>query len=234
MVIGLFIFWMKKLRNRERDEHCKNLQTTQDHWVCPAPGVSPRANPGRQMCDKSQGRPWYLSENTRSVKDKFSFHYQNKQKSCPLTLSFPACSRDSEHRAENARGTATSSAGGGWERQPADQSLRALHIHISRLFSTRKFWQWARDNTSSLCGAGEGGLLFSSSPCRTEASPQKASPLQLNERLHTEVFDITHKVFEGLSKESSESLTMNKNDFTCHLCGTFYFMGLISLIELNS
>lgn len=138
----------KKIRNRERNENCKNLQTIKTiQYACLwgfsyfTLGITMYSNPGRQMYDKSLVQFWCLSENTCSVKGKNSFCYKNKQTKNPPPPSLFSCllwgfrtqSLECQRQLlpfqEEAR----------LREADADQSLWALHIHISQLFSIRKF-----------------------------------------------------------------------------------------------
>ena len=60
-------------------------------FSCFTSGTATHANPGGQMCDKSQVQLWGLSENTCSVKGKFSFCYKTNKDCTPsFSLFLPA------------------------------------------------------------------------------------------------------------------------------------------------
>lgn len=112
-------------------------------FSCFASGTTMCANSGRQMHEESLAKFWYWSESTYSEKGKLSFCYKNKQAhknlhSLFFLLLLALGIQNTELRKPEAL----------WlpfqkkerlKEADAGQSLWALHIHIPKLFSIRKF-----------------------------------------------------------------------------------------------
>lgn len=145
MVHLLLIFWIKKKTERggviEFVDHWGQFRVWR-HWdfsyfTSGQPGTM---NPGRQLYEKSLAKSHYLSENTCSVKGKFNFCIKtSKHTPPPFSSLFCLLWRFRTQHLESQ----------GAQRLPfqkedqlkeayADQSLRALHIHISQFLSSRK------------------------------------------------------------------------------------------------
>lgn len=143
----MFAFYLldQKIRNRARDKLQGPLKTIQDAkplgfllfhlW-----DNHVRLNPGRQLYEKSLAKYCYLSENTCSVKGKFSFWYKNKQNSLAFSslsscllwgfrtqLRKPGAQRLPFQKEERLR------------EEVAEQSPWASHIHTPQPLSSRKF-----------------------------------------------------------------------------------------------
>ena len=153
-------------------------------------------NPGRQLYEKSVAKSCYLSEYTCSVKGKFNFCIKTS-KHIPLPFSSLFCLlwRFRTQHLESQ----------GAQRLPFQKEFRVYELCIFMFLSFS-----AAENSSNECVdtlaifVELGGFPFSCSLCRIASyHTRRFSPLKLNHHLYVEVFNITQKIFKGLSKSSS-------------------------------
>lgn len=155
------------------------------------------------------------------LKSKFSFCSENKQtESYPLSSLSSSLLWDSETKLKEPEAQWLPFRDwSGWKRQLLI-SVSELCIFIFLSCSALENSSNECGNSSSLCIAWGFALRVLCVEPALIKSGKTPSP-NLNWHLYIEAFNITHKIFKSLSKESLQSLTMNKNDFRYHLYCTF-------------